>query len=88
VLDSGNDGFGINDSLQTASDDAALIARIASIAIKGIVTGTAIAPDHFGFVAQQIGSFKALGFAPKLTTSTDTPIELSPATADVTLREI
>ena len=83
VRDSGADGYGINDALQTVSNDPALIARIASIAIKGVVTGTATAPDHFGFVAQQIGSFKSLGFAPKLTTATDVPIEPPPGTIHV-----
>ena len=86
--DSAGDGFGINDALQTTSDNTALIARIASITINGVVTGTATAPDHFGFVAQQIGSFKSLGFKALLTTGTDAPIELSPLTIDVTLREV
>jgi hypothetical protein len=88
VRDSGGDGFGINDALQTTSDDPALVARIASIVIKGIVAGSAASGDHFGFVAQQIGSFKSRGFTAALTAGTDAPIELSPITGDVTLREI
>jgi hypothetical protein len=60
------------------------LSRIASISIKGQVIGSTSRSDHFGFVAQQIGSFKASGF----TAATDAPIELSLATLDVTLREI
>lgn len=51
------DGFGVGDALQTMGDTA-LIARIASIAIKGTVTNSANADDHFGFVAQQIDKLK------------------------------
>jgi hypothetical protein len=55
--DTGADGFGINDSLQTV-DDTALVARIASITIKGDASGSLIAGDHFGFVAQQIDKLR------------------------------
>ncbi len=44
--------------------------------------------DHFGFVAQQIGSFKALGFTAALTAGTDAPLELALTTGDVTIREV
>ena len=88
VQDTGGDGFGVNDALQTTSDDPNLIARIASIAIKGVVVGTSGAGDHFGFVAQQIGSFKSLGFKAHLTAGTDPAIELSPTTGDLTVREL
>lgn len=68
-----------------------LIARIASITIGGNVLGTdnAISPeDHFGFVAQQIGSFKAGGFVAKLTKAIDSPVPLSRITGDVAVREV
>jgi hypothetical protein len=55
--DAGAAGFGIGDTLQTVNDTA-LIARIASITIKGDATGSLIAGDHFGFVAQQIDKLK------------------------------
>jgi hypothetical protein len=71
-----------------------LVARIASIAIKGVVVGTA-APgnDHFGFVAHVIESFKSLGFTAPLTDNAlpgaiHDVIELSPITGDVTIREV
>jgi hypothetical protein len=89
--DSGGDGFGINDALQTTSDEVAFIARIASIKIKGVVNGTATPSDHFGFVAQQIGSFKSVGFTALLHAGppgTVDIIELSPRTTDVTIREV
>jgi hypothetical protein len=89
VRDTDGDGFGDNDdAVQTVSDDPALVARIASIVIKGFVAGSAASGDHFGFVAQQVGSFKSRGFTAALTAGTDAPIELSPITGDVTLREI
>ncbi len=64
-----------------------LIARIARIAIGGVVAGTATAGDHFGFVAEQIGSFKSFGFTAALTPGLNV-LELSLTTGDVTLREV
>lgn len=55
--DSGADGFGINDSLQTVRNTA-LIAQIAKIQIKGDVVGTLGTGDNYGFVSQQIGQLK------------------------------
>src|SRR4030095_11270233 len=51
-LNADNVNFGdVHDHLQTV-DDTPLIARIASIKIKGTVTGSFAPNDHFGFVAQ------------------------------------
>jgi hypothetical protein len=83
-----DDPFGDDDDVTILADSDALIARISSITIKGIVAGTAASGDHFGFVAQQIGAFKAARFTATLTAVTDAPIELSPVTGDVTIREI
>lgn len=47
-----------------------------------------IAGDHYGFVAQQIGSFKSLGFTAALTAGTDAPLELALSTGEVTIREL
>ena len=58
------------------------------ITIKGLVVGTAAADTQFGFTAQQISSFKSLGFTAPLTSGTDPAISLSSTTGDVTLREI
>ena len=52
----------------------AIIAKIASITIKGIVVG---------FTAQQIGAFKSLNFTTSLIAA---PINLAPM-GDVTIRE-
>jgi hypothetical protein len=56
---SGFPNFGnANDSL---IPNAKTVARIASIVIGGDVVGSADANDHFGFVAQEIGSLKVGG---------------------------
>jgi hypothetical protein len=86
-VSAGGDGFGnANDALIVGAS-AAIVARIASIQIGGIVAGTAPAGDHFGFVAEHIGSFKSFGFTAPLNAAKDV-IELSPTTADVTIREV
>jgi hypothetical protein len=88
------DGFGDdNVNFGDANDHvinnvANSIARIASIRIKGLVSGSATAGDHFGFVSHQIGSFKSLGFTAPLSPSTDTAIALSLVTGDVTIQEV
>jgi hypothetical protein len=88
VQDGGATGFGTAGDTVINNAGDAIIARIASILIKGVVTGSALAGDHFGFTAQQIGSFKSLGFTATLTSGSDTPIELSPVTGDVSVREV
>lgn len=92
VRDGGSDGFGTNDDVVIDNPPGAaldaVIARIASITIRGAVIG---APNPFfqtGFVAQQVGVFKAAGFMAPLTPGTDAPILLTPYTANVTLREV
>jgi hypothetical protein len=87
-----NLGFGggsdaVIDNPPGAATDA-IVAKIASITIKGAVVG---APNPFfqcGFVAQQIGSFKAAGFTASLTAATDAPILLTPYTVNVTVLEV
>jgi len=64
--------------------DAGPVSRIASVAIRGQVIGSAAAGDHLGFVAEQIGTFKCLGFTVPLTDV----FELSPITGDVTIRRV
>jgi hypothetical protein len=88
-VDDGSDNqFGTADDILIAGGSPGFIASIAKVTIKGLVIGTGTAGDHFGFVAQQIGAFNAGGFAASLTNDTDAPIELSPITSDVTLREV
>jgi hypothetical protein len=85
----GPDGdFGTADDERIPAGPGGLTPRIASIKIKGEVVGSAAPDDHFGFVAAQIGAFRALGSAALLTSGIDLPIELSPLTGDVTVREI
>lgn len=55
--DSGPAGFGVGDSLQLVGNTS-LVARIASITIKGAVSGSVTSADHFGFVAEMIGKLK------------------------------
>jgi hypothetical protein len=52
------DGFGRNDTLFVNDSTPEILARIASITIKGAVNGTAAGGDHFGITAQQIGKLK------------------------------
>ncbi len=89
----GNNGnYGdADDAIIGGGGNPAIVSKIASIVIGGQIVGTPTgvnATDHYGFVAQQIGSFKAKGFSAKLTAGLDSPIELSPTTGDVTIREI
>ncbi len=79
VRDGGAAGFG--DAGDTIIGTGT-IAKIASITIKGIVVGTPVAGDRFGFESHAIGSFKANG----VTIPIVSPVALSPITGDVTLR--
>ena len=63
------------------------IAHIASITIAGKITGTAALGDHFGFIAPKISAMKFAGTNFTLNASADV-IEFSPATGDITFREI
>jgi hypothetical protein len=86
-------GFGINptviDNPPGAATDA-IVARIASITIKGTVVGAPGFQFQTGFVAQQIGSFKAGAFTAPLTAAAtpDAPIYLAPYTLNVSLLEV
>lgn len=77
-----------HDKLIASPAADALVAKIASVAIKGRVLGSEAMGDHFGFVAQQIGKFSAAGTKIGLTTGTDAFISLAPLTGDVKIREI
>ena len=90
----GGDGFGNANDVKISgagtTDSAGIVSKIGSIKITGLVYGTPTANgvDRFGFVAQQIGSFKALGFTAALTAGTDAPLALALTTGDVTVREV
>jgi len=57
----GIDGLFGTDDDQAIQGGGSLVAKIASVVIKGEVSGTAAEGDHFGFVAQEIGSFQVSG---------------------------
>lgn len=84
----GTDGlFGTADDQLIAAANG-IIARIASISIKGQVLGTTDdAADHFGFVAEQIGAFKTGRAKLPFATATTEVFELG-VTGDVTVREV
>jgi hypothetical protein len=68
--------------------DPAITAKIASVVIKGRVLGTVAPGDHYGFVAQQIGSMSIGGAKLPLTSGTDASILLAPLSNDVRVHEI
>ncbi len=73
-LSSAPDGFGRNDTLISGDTTPTLLARIASITIKGAATGSASpTTDFFGITAQQIG---ALTIGTKKFTLTTGPDDL------------
>jgi hypothetical protein len=85
-VDPGNAGFGNADDKLAAGGPAGVIAKIASIVIKGEVRGTPEGGDHFGFVAQQIGALQVGAIKYALTAGKDT-LALG-ATSDFTVREV
>jgi hypothetical protein len=87
-LASGNGLFGDGNDQSIGAGSAAIGSRIASVDIRGVVTGRDDGGnDHFGFTAQQVGSFRAGGIAAPVTAAKDV-IELAPVTGDVTVREV
>lgn len=89
VRDVDGNGFGGADDLVASNAATGPVASIASIMIKGDVIGSIVpSATTFGFVAQQIGKFKAGNAAPVLTSGTDAAVTLNPITRDIFLREI
>jgi hypothetical protein len=86
-LNADNVNFGdAHDKLQTVGDTS-LIARIASINIKGMVSGSlSTGDDHFGFVAQQIDKL-TIGGRTFLLTEANDDLPL-PFTNDVRVHEV
>ena len=88
--DPGDDAqFGTDDDV-LIDDGNSIVARIASIVIKGTASGTAGGTDHFGFVAEQIGVFTAGDERLPLTggASNDLGGELVGVTGDLRVREV
>jgi hypothetical protein len=92
VKDTNGDGFGNADDavvdVPAGAGADATVAKIASIRIGGSVAGTALGTDHFGFVAQHIGSFQAAGFtAPLLTTTPNQDLAI-PSASNIRILEV
>jgi hypothetical protein len=89
VVDTNGDGFGNNDDDVIAVDnDPNIRSRIASIVIKGSVSGTAATGDRFAFTAQDIGSLKIGGRVVPLEPGPGDFMLLSPITNDVRIVEL
>jgi hypothetical protein len=86
----GSNGFFGDEDDQLITGGGDVIAKIASVAIKGSVLGSTAMSDHFGIVAEEIGKLK-VGSAAQLLTSgpgnDTTPLPLG-GTADVKAREV
>ena len=84
-----NGFFGDSDDASIGIGNPDIFSKIASIVIGGHVQGTVGGGDHFGFVAEQIGSFKVAGTIIPLSSdpmvSDDRPIGI---TGDVAIHEI
>jgi|GEM_PF-1043655 len=80
--------FGNGDDVFYSGGTSGVIARIASITIKGAVKGTADGGDHFGFVAGQIGALQVGATKYNLAGAASAgPIELG-ISGDFTAREL
>ena len=80
-------GFGNGDDALLPGGPVNIVAKIASIVIKGEVRGTAGGGDHFGFVAQEIGSLKVGALTYALKKGVKDAIALG-STGDFNLHEI
>ena len=88
VLDATGDGFGQNDRLIAGDRTRNVVARIASIVIKGTATGSAAEGDHFGITAQSIGKLSIDGADIALKKNKRDNILLDPINGDFRLVEI
>jgi hypothetical protein len=78
--------FGTSDDTAIGAGSLNIVSKIASVVIGGQVFGTADTTDHFGFVAELIGSFKVNKVAIPLQNGV---AELDGSTtADVTIFEV
>jgi hypothetical protein len=94
--DPGTLSFGDADDRPIAEGGSAAIrSRIGSVTVRGAVSGTATAGDHFGFVAAEIGAFRVGGRRLALAkgAGNDDPAAADPefllgADGDVRVREL
>jgi hypothetical protein len=85
-----NVNFGDAHDRSIGAGAAGILSKIASIAIGGVIKGTASgvnANDHFGFVAEQIGSFTVAGVPIPLLNGPHTDNRAIGSTGDVTIHE-
>lgn len=91
VADVAGDGFGNGDDVAIrGGDNARIFSRIANVIIAGTVSGKSVPDDNFGFVAQQIGAFKAGAIRLALDgAANEQALPVSPGTGgDVVVREV
>jgi hypothetical protein len=88
VFDPSGDGFGRNDQAIEGDATTRIVARIASIVIKGSATGSATPGDHFGIVAQQVGKLSIAGNKVELSKDAKDDILLDETNADFRLLEV
>ena len=81
ALANGNGYGNVNDTIFSAGE-LPFASRIAAIVIKGALYGSLAAGDHFGFVAQEIGSIQIGKGTPAITNGN----VLAPATNDFRVR--
>ncbi|HEV7401365.1 MAG TPA: DUF4394 domain-containing protein [Chthoniobacteraceae bacterium] len=87
--DSGDAKIGDEDDVKGAEPlFDVLLSSISSITISGFVAGTVGGTDHFGFVAEKIGSMKVGGVKVPLTTGLDKVGFALGVTGDVRVREV
>ncbi len=87
IADSGNDGFGRNDTVIPEAIVDTILARIASITITGTATGSLAGDDSFAIAAQQIAKAKISGQKVVLDKLLPDDI-LVPGTDDFRIKEI
>lgn len=88
IRDAGGNGYATpEDEVVPSPSDDGLVARIVSVTIRGIVIGTQPGTDHYGFTAQQVGTFKVGSVKYAFTPATDPTIPLALLTSDVDVRE-
>jgi hypothetical protein len=83
-------GDGDDQKISGVTDRPGVVSKIASILIKGTAFGTTFGGDHYGFVAQQIGSFKIGKTTFPLTAGAGTDLDglLAGLTVDLRVREV